>query len=63
MPRTHPTNQQITQITVTKSHCTPSGNVRGRDPASAYAKMRERLQQELGDAYELFLLSDKVGSA
>ncbi|KXZ55018.1 hypothetical protein GPECTOR_3g180 [Gonium pectorale] len=35
------------------------GNVRGRDPAVSYAKMRERLQNTFAGAYQLFLLEDK----
>lgn len=35
------------------------GNVRGRDPAVSYAKMKERLQAEFAGSYDLFLLEDK----
>ncbi|KAG2483904.1 hypothetical protein HYH03_017226 [Edaphochlamys debaryana] len=35
------------------------GNVRGRDPAVSYSKMRERMQRTFPNAYELFLLEDK----
>ncbi|KAG2430753.1 hypothetical protein HYH02_013592 [Chlamydomonas schloesseri] len=35
------------------------GNVRGRDPAVSYQKMRDRLQTAFSGAYELFLLEDK----
>lgn len=35
------------------------GNVRGRDPAVSYAKMKERLKNRLSDKYQLFLLQDK----
>ncbi|GLI60429.1 hypothetical protein VaNZ11_002582 [Volvox africanus] len=35
------------------------GNVRGRDPAMLYQKMRDRLQNAFSGAYQLFLLEDK----
>ncbi|EFJ40782.1 hypothetical protein VOLCADRAFT_119887 [Volvox carteri f. nagariensis] len=35
------------------------GNVRGRDPAVSYQKMRDRLQAAFSGAYQLFLLEDK----
>ncbi|GLC33972.1 hypothetical protein PLESTB_000824100 [Pleodorina starrii] len=35
------------------------GNVRGRDPAVSYQKMRDRLQSAFSGAYQLFLLEDK----
>lgn len=35
------------------------GNLRGGDPARAYAKLRDRLRQELGAAYTLYLLEDQ----
>ncbi|KAF8055831.1 EGY2 [Scenedesmus sp. PABB004] len=35
------------------------GNVRAKDAATAYAKMRARLQEVMGDKWQLFLLEDK----
>ncbi|KAF5840237.1 hypothetical protein DUNSADRAFT_17340 [Dunaliella salina] len=35
------------------------GNVRGRDPAQSYQKMCDRLKDQLGDQYTLFLLVDR----
>lgn len=35
------------------------GNVRGRDPAQSYQKMCDRLKEQLGDQYTLFLLIDR----
>ncbi len=37
------------------------GNVRGKDPQTAYKKLRERMSAELGAEYQLFLLEDKDG--
>jgi hypothetical protein len=37
------------------------GNIRGKDPALIYSRMRERLRQEFGEQYELFLLQVHKG--
>ncbi|KAL6751736.1 hypothetical protein V8C86DRAFT_652543 [Haematococcus lacustris] len=36
------------------------GNVRGKNPGLAYAKMKDRLKAELGTQYDLFLLQDET---
>eukprot|EP00879_Flechtneria_rotunda_P029446 GHRR01031853.1.p1 GENE.GHRR01031853.1~~GHRR01031853.1.p1 ORF type:complete len:370 (+),score=107.16 GHRR01031853.1:447-1556(+) len=35
------------------------GNVRAKDPAAAYAKMKKKLQDVMGDKWQIFLLQDK----
>ncbi|WIA17696.1 hypothetical protein OEZ85_009213 [Tetradesmus obliquus] len=35
------------------------GNVRSKDPREAYAKLKQRLQEVMGDQWQIFLLQDK----
>lgn len=35
------------------------GNVRNKDPSAAYAKMKQRLADVMGDRWQIFLLEDK----